>query len=107
MAGTPPEDQLDLFADDQEAATVPLLTPEETDRIRQLQRLGPDERIAGMLNVSQLREQLAGGTRFPYKPSRPCPRCGSIEAVVGQSGSQLPVTCTSCNRVSNNAPKSE
>lgn len=107
MADTTPEDQLDLFVEDQRASKVPLLSREDEDRIRQLQRLGPDERIAGMLNVSQLQEQLAGGVKIPYKPSRPCPRCGSIKAVVRQSGSQLPVTCTECDQVFYNAPKSE
>jgi 5-methylcytosine-specific restriction endonuclease McrA len=107
MTESTPDDQLGLFAEDQRAATVPLLTPDEEDRLHQLQRLGPDERIAGLLNVSQLQTQLAHGATIGYKPSRPCPRCGGVDAVVRQTGTQLPVTCTRCNRVSYNAPKSE
>ncbi len=107
MAETPPDDQLDLFAEDQRASTVPLLAPDEEDRLRQLQRLGPDERIAGMLNISQLQRQLADGATIDYRPSRPCPRCGGVDAAIHQAGTQLPVTCTKCNRVSYNAPKSE
>jgi hypothetical protein len=31
----------------------------------------------------------AGGARIPYKPSRPCARCGSVKPVVGATGSRL------------------
>lgn len=100
-------EQLDLFAEEQALTSVPLQSPEELERRRELMRLGPDERMQGLLNVRQLRERLAAGDQVPYVPSRPCRWCGSIEATLGESGNQLPVRCVSCGRVSYNAPKDE
>jgi hypothetical protein len=100
-------DQLDLFVEDEAAAQVSLATPEELRERRELQRLSPDERLQGLLNVSQLRDRLRAGERVPYIPSRECRWCGSDAAELEQSGTQLPVRCRDCGRVSYNAPKAE
>ncbi len=99
-------DELTLFADDQQAAAIPLMSPEEAQRRRQLQLMSADERLQGILNVHQLRQQLQQGSRVNYTPSRPCP-CGSVDAEIRQSGDQLPVSCRVCGRAFYNAPKLE
>jgi len=99
--------QLDLFGEDQRVASVPLATPEEIEQRLQLARLSPDERVQGMLNIAQLREQLDAGETIPYIPSRACTRCGGTTALLESSGNQLPVRCASCGTVYYNAPKAE
>lgn len=107
MADQPSGDQLDLFDEDQQIASVPLLSPADGQRLQEMRRLTPDERVQGLLNVGQLQEQLAGGGGIPYRPSRPCRWCGSADAELRKSGTQLPVLCRSCGRVSYNAPRVE
>ncbi|HEV8115165.1 MAG TPA: hypothetical protein VGP53_02930, partial [Acidimicrobiales bacterium] len=97
-----------LFDDDQAAASVPLMTPEQADaRRHELRGMSADERLQGILDVRQIREQLHQGFRAAYIPSRPCPRCGSTKAEIRQSGDHLPVSCLDCGGTFYNASKLE
>lgn len=96
-----------LFDDDQAATHVPLASPEETEaRKQELERMAPDERLQGLLNVAQLREQLESGGSARYTPSRVC-RCGEADGEICMAGDNHPVYCRACGSFIYNASKAE
>lgn len=99
--------ELTLFDDDQAAAAVPLLSPGDADRLRELQQLSPDERLQGLLNAQQLRAQLEKGLAARYTPREPCGQCGATEAELRLAGDHHAVYCRPCGSFIYHAPKAE